>query len=82
MSGFIKGVNRSQSTLFPESLNDFVNAENTVRVIDVFIEALALVELGFNGTVTKLTGRPRYHPSVMLKLYLYGYLNRVQSIRN
>tara|TARA_R100001377_G_scaffold7162_1_gene3816 strand:+ start:693 stop:1061 length:369 start_codon:yes stop_codon:yes gene_type:complete len=81
MSGFIKGVNRSQSTLFPESLNDFVNAENTVRVIDVFIEALDLADLGFTGVITKSTGRPKYHPAVMLKLYLYGYLNRVQSSR-
>ena len=81
MSGFIKGVNRSQSTLFPESLDDFVNAENTVRVIDVFIDALNLAELGFSGVITKLTGRPKYHPALMLKLYLYGYLNRVQSSR-
>ncbi len=81
MSGFIKGVNRSQSTLFPESINDFVHAENTVRVIDVFIEALNLAELGFTGVFTKSTGRPKYHPAVMLKLYLYGYLNRVQSSR-
>jgi transposase len=81
MSGFIKGVNRSQFTFFPESLNDFVNAENTVRVIDVFIEVLDLAELGFTGAITKSTGRPKYHPSIMLKLYLYGYLNRVQSFR-
>jgi transposase len=81
ISGFIKGVNRSQSTLFPESLDDLVNAENTVRVIDVFIDALNLAELGFSGVITKLTGRPKYHPAVMLKLYLYGYLNRVQSSR-
>jgi transposase len=81
MSGFIKGVNRSQSTLFPESLDDFVIAENTVRVIDVFIEALDLAALGFAGMIIKSTGRPKYHPAVMLKLYLYGYLNRVQSSR-
>jgi transposase len=78
MSGFIKGVNRSQSSLFPESLNDVVHAENTVRVIDGFIDALDLAELGFTGVITKSTGRPKYHPAVMLKLYLYGYLNRVQ----
>jgi len=81
MSGFIKDVNRSQSSLFPESLDDFVNTENAVRVIDVFIEALDLAELGFTGVITKSTGRPKYHPAVMLKLYLYGYLNRVQSSR-
>jgi transposase len=81
MSGFIKGVNRSQSTLFPESLDDFVIVENTVRVIDVFIEALDLAALGFAGMIIKSTGRPKYHPAVILKLYLYGYLNRVQSSR-
>ena len=75
MSGFIKGINRSQSTLFPESLDDFVNTENTVRVTDVFIESLNLAELGFTGVITKSTGRPKHHPAVMLKLY--GYLNRV-----
>jgi transposase len=84
MSGFIKGVNLSQSTLFPESLDDFVHAENTVRVIDVFIEALDLAELGFTGVFTKSTGRPKYHPAVMLKLYLYGYKSSpiLEKIRN
>jgi len=81
ISGFIKGVNRSQSTLFPESLDDFINAENTVRVIDVFIETLDLAELGLTGVITKSTGCPNYHSAVMLKLCLYGYLNRVQSSR-
>jgi transposase len=70
MSGFIKGVSRSQSTLFSESLDDFVNAENTVRVIDLFIEVLDLTELGFAGMIIKSTGRPKYHPAVMLSLWL------------
>lgn len=81
MSKFISGENRSQSTLFPESLDDYVNEENTVRVIDVFIDELDLTKLGFKGLNLKTTGRPRYHPATLLKLYLYGYLNRVQSSR-
>jgi transposase len=80
LSGFIKGVSRSQSTFFPESLDDFVNAENTARVIGVFIEVLDLTELGFAGRIIKSTGRTKYHPAVMLKLYLYGYLNRVLPV--
>jgi len=79
MPGFIKGVNHSQSTIFPESLYDFVNAENTVRVIDLLFEKLDLAKLGFTGVITKFTGRPKYHPAVMLKLNLYGYLNRAKS---
>jgi transposase len=71
MSGFIKGVNRSQSTLFPEYLDDFVITENTVRVIDVFIEALDLAALGFAGMIIKSTARPKYHPTVMFKLSLW-----------
>lgn len=81
MSKFISGENRNQSTLFPESLDDYVNDENTVRVIDVFIDELDLTKLGFKGVNLKTTGRPRYHPATLLKLYLYGYLNRVQSSR-
>ena len=68
-------------TLNKNPFTKSVNAENTVRVIDVFIEALDLADLGFTGVITKSTGRPKYHPAVMLKLYLYGYLNRVQSSR-
>lgn len=81
MSKFISGENRNQSTLFPELLDDYVNDENTVRVIDVFIDELDLTKLGFKGVNLKTTGRPRYHPATLLKLYLYGYLNRVQSSR-
>jgi len=76
-----KGKNRSQATFFPEVLDDFVSTENPVRVIDVFVDELDLIELGFNGVVPKDTGRPNYHPAMLLKLYLYGYLNRIQSSR-
>lgn len=81
MSQLISGESRDQSTLFPESLEDYVGEENTVRVIDVFIEELNLAEMGFKGLTLKTTGRPKYHPATLLKLYLYGYLNRIQSSR-
>jgi transposase len=80
MSGFIEGENRHQSTLFPERLDDFIAEDNAVRVIDVFIDDLDISGLGFK-TVPSDTGRPGYHPRIMLKLYVYGYLNRVQSSR-
>ena len=79
MSHHIKGKSRSQATFFPETLDDFVSTENPVRVIDVFVDELDLSELGFNGVVPKDTGRPNYHPAMLLKLYIYGYLNRIQS---
>lgn len=81
MSHHIKGKSRSQATFFPEVLDDFISAENPVRVIDVFVDELDLHELGFKGAVPKDTGRPNYHPAMLLKLYLYGYLNRIQSSR-
>tara|TARA_R110001592_G_C13120584_1_gene745778 strand:- start:961 stop:1515 length:555 start_codon:yes stop_codon:yes gene_type:complete len=81
MSHHIKGKSRSQATLFPEVLDDFVSTENPVRVIDVFVDELDLNEMGFKGVVPKDTGRSNYHPAVLLKLYLYGYLNRIQSSR-
>ena len=81
MKRFVEGVSRDQSTLFPESLDDFVDADNAVRVVDAFVEELDLGELGFARVAAKATGRPSYHPSVLLKLYIYGYLNRVQSSR-
>jgi transposase len=81
MKRFVEGLDRGQSTLFPETLEDFVEANNPVRVIEAFAEALDLGELGFGGVDPKATGRPAYHPSVLLKLYIYGYLNRVQSSR-
>jgi transposase len=81
MKRFIQGDNRSQSTLFPELLDDYISEENEIRVIDVFVDSLDLSSLGFAGIIPKHTGRPSYHPSVMLKLYIYGYLNRVQTSR-
>jgi transposase len=81
MSRFIPGADRHQVTLLPECLDDFIGEDNTVRVVDVFIEELDLVALGFDGASPAATGRPSYHPSVLLKLYLYGYLNRIQSSR-
>jgi transposase len=80
MSKFIKGQDRSQGTLFPERLDDYVDEDSPVRVIDVFIDDLDISGLGFR-TELAATGRPRYHPKTMLKLYVYGYLNRVQSSR-
>ena len=81
MKRFVDGVDRGQATLFPECLEDWINEDNPVRVIDVFVEELDLAELGFGRVDPKVTGRPSYHPSVLLKLYIYGYLNRVQSSR-
>ena len=81
MAGFILGVDRGQATLLPEYLEDWVDESNPVRVIDAFIEALNLRELGFASVAPADTGRPGYHPAVMLKLYTYGYLNRVHSSR-
>lgn len=81
MSGFIEGVGRDQSSLFPERLEDWVGEDNPVRVIDLFVDDLALLELGFERTAAARTGRPGYHPGVLLKLFIYGYLNRVPSSR-
>ena len=81
MRRFIEGADRSQNTLFPACLEDWIGEDNPVRVIDVFVEELDLAELGFDGIDPEVTGRPSYHPSMLLKLYIYGYLNRVQSSR-
>src|ERR1700693_266030 len=81
MRRFVEGMDRGQSTLFPERLEDWIGEDNAIRVIDVFVEELDLAELGFDGVDPEATGRPSYHPSVLLKLYIYGYLNRVQSSR-
>src|SRR5256885_4941944 len=81
MRGFVQGVDRQQTTLLPECLDDWVGDNNPVRAVDVFIDALELRDLGFDGVDPAATGRPAYHPSPMLKLYIYGYLNRVQSSR-
>ena len=79
MKRFVEGIDRGQATLFPECLEDWIDADNPVRVIDAFVEKLDLSRLGFDGVAPEATGRPSYHPSVLLKLYIYGYLNRVQS---
>ena len=81
MKRFVEGAERGQSTLLPECLDDFLDEINPVRAIDAFVDALDLGELGFEGVEPAATGRPSYHPSVLLKLYIYGYLNRVQSSR-
>ena len=81
MSRYIEGQDRQQVTLLPECLDDFITEDNTVRIVDAFINELDLATLGFQGATPASTGRPSYHPAVLLKLYLYGYLNRIQSSR-
>jgi transposase len=81
MKRFVEGAVRGQSTLLPECLDDWIDENNPVHVIDAFVDALDLAELGFEGVAPAATGRPGYHASVLLKLYIYGYLNRVQSSR-
>lgn len=81
MKRFVEGVDRGQSTLFPSSLDDYVSDDNPVRAVDVFVDGLDLGKLGFVGVQPLDTGRPSYHPSTMLKLYIYGYLNRIPSSR-
>jgi len=78
---YIEGTDRHQSILFPESLEEYVSPENPVRVIDAFVESLHLGALGFRHAALNETGRPPYHPAVLLKLYVYGYLNRIRSSR-
>ena len=81
MKRFVEGEDRTQATLLPECLDDYIGEDNPVRVIDVFINELDLSGLGFEGMAPAVTGRPAYHPAVLLKIYLYGYLNRLQSSR-
>src|SRR5260370_850247 len=81
MKRFVEGADRGQSTLLPECLDEWVEESNSVRVVDCFVDGLDLADLGFEGVKPAATGRPAYHPSVLLKLYIYGYLNRVQSSR-
>jgi len=81
MKRFIEGQDRSQVTLLPECLDDYIAENNPVRVVDVFVDELRLDALGFEGAQPAATGRPSYHPAVLLKLYIYGYLNQVQSSR-
>jgi transposase len=81
MKRFIQGEHRTQGTLLPEHLDDYITEHNPVRVVDVFVDELDLVKLGFCGVVPAETGRPSYHPAMLLKIYIYGYLNRIQSSR-
>jgi transposase len=81
MKRYVEGDDRTQATLFPERLDDYIGEDNPVRVIDVFVDELDLAELGFAGMEPEPTGRPAYHPATLLKIYIYGYLNRIQSSR-
>jgi transposase len=81
MKRFIQGEHRSQAILLPECLDDYITESNPVRVVDVFVDELNLGQLGFEGVNPAITGRPSYHPSILLKIYIYGYLNRIQSSR-
>jgi hypothetical protein len=76
---FVERADRGESTLFPECRGDWIDEDNSVRVIDVFVDELDLNELDFCGVDPKETGRPSYRPSILLKIYIYGYLNQVQS---
>src|SRR6201997_662466 len=81
MSGFVEGIDRSQSSLFPAMLDDYVAEDNLVRAVDAFVEGLELGKLGFGRVAPLEKGRPSYHPATLLKIYIYGYLNRVSSSR-
>ena len=81
MTRYVEGEDRSQATLFPESLDEYIAADNPVRVVDVFVDELDLQKVGFDGMQPEVTGRPAYHPGTLLKIYIYGYLNRIQSSR-
>jgi transposase len=81
MKRFVEGADRTQVSLLPDCIDDYVGTENPVRVVEAFVEQLDLREMGFESVDPEATGRPAYHPSVMLKIYIYGYLNRVQSSR-
>jgi transposase len=80
--GFIQGVNRNQLLMFPEPLDEYIGDDNPVRFIDAFVDSLDLQAMGFEHAVPKETGRPPYHPGCLLKLYIYGYLNRIRSSRS
>lgn len=81
MKRFVQGTDRTQGILLPEQLEDYVSDDNPVRVVDVFVDSLDLSALGFDSAQPARTGRPSYHPGVLLKIYIYGYLNRIQSSR-
>jgi transposase len=81
MPRYVESQDRQQVTLLPECLDDFIGEDNPVRVVDAFVDELDLAGLGFAGMMPASTGRPSYHPGVLLKIYIYGYLNRVRSSR-
>src|SRR5689334_14665833 len=81
MKRFVEGAGRGRSTMLPECLDDWIEESNPVRAVDAFVDALNLAKLGFDGVIPEYTGRPSYHPATLLKLYIYGYLNRIQSSR-
>jgi transposase len=81
MGRFVEGEDRHQGILLPEYLDEYVSEENPVRVIDVFVDELDLAALGFSGVVPEATGRPAYHPGLLLKIYVYGYINQIASSR-
>ena len=81
MKRFIEGADRTQAMLLPECVEDYVGPDNPVRVVEAFVEQLDLRAMGFEGSDPQATGRPAYHPSVLLKIYIYGYLNRIQLSR-
>lgn len=79
---YIEGVARNQAILFPEVIDDYIEEDNPVQFIDAFVDSLNLIALGFKYSVPESTGRPPYNPADMLKLYIYGYLNRIRSSRS
>jgi transposase len=81
MKRFVEGEDRRQATLLPDCLDGYVTEDNPVRIVDVFVDELDLAALGFAGIVPEVTGRPAYHPATLLKISIYGYLNRIQSSR-
>src|SRR3954463_3837569 len=81
MKRFVEGEDRRQATLLPDCLDDDVTEDNPVRIVEAFVDELDLAALGFAGIVPEVTGRPAYHPATLLKIYIYGYLNRIQSSR-
>ena len=81
MKRFVEGEDRRQATLLPACLDDYVASDNPVRIIEAFVDELDLAALGFAGVVPEATGRPAYHPATLLKIYIYGYLNRIPSSR-
>src|SRR5215831_1131226 len=82
MKRYVEGEARSQATLFPDTLDDYIAEDNPVRVVDAFVDELDLRKLGFDGMQPEATGRPAYHPATLLKIYVYGYLNRIHSSRS